>query len=209
MNLLLFSQVLEPSFVKTFEDFFNVPIKGLKVAYVPNARDLSIPEKRKHATENRIRMEKLGFDVEEINLLKITGDNLLKKLEDKDVIWFQGGYVSNLVKAIDSSGLRGHIKDFLENGLKYVGSSAGSLVLAKSLDSATWYPGGEDPEANKLQGLGLVDFQIIPHYKEEFVVAVEKNAVPGEKYYLLTDNQAIGIRDSETVFYGEPIKSYP
>lgn len=209
MELLLFSEAPGPDFSKIFEEFFGTPVKGLKLAYIPNARDLTIPEKRENATENKETIEALGFVVEEIDLLKIGGKNLLDKLKNKDVIWMNGGYVSNLIKAINTSALRDYLYELLDVGLKYVGSSAGSMVAGKNLDSAVWYPGENDQAAKNLTGLGLVDFQIIPHYNNEFVSDIEKNAVKGEKYYLLTDEQAIGIRDDEFIFFGGKPNVYP
>lgn len=174
----------------------------MKLAYVPNARDLTIVEKRKRATDNRKTIEDLGFDVEEVDLLNIAGQKLKEKLATKDVLWMNGGYASNLVKAINSSGMRRCIKELLDSGLMYVGSSAGSMIAGDKLDSAVWYPGGEDLGAQGLNGLGLVDFQIIPHYKDDYREQVEQNAITGETYYLLTDEQAIGVRDNDISFYG-------
>lgn len=208
-ELLLFSETLESNFTETFEQFFGTKIERLKVAYIPNARDLTNLVKRQHATENRVRIEKLGFEVEEIDLLKVDRTQLRKKLESKDVIWMQGGLVSNLIKAIDYSGLRDYINKLLTSGLKYVGSSAGSMIIGNNLDSAAWFPSENDIAVEGLHGLGLVDFQIVPHYNRNFGSAVKENADPGEQYYLLTDEQAIGVRGSEIVFYGGNVQMYP
>ncbi len=203
MKLLLFSEAPESNFQEQFEDFFRVSIKNLKVAFIPNARDLTIPEKRQHATENLGKIVSLGFDVEEIDLLNTDKTALKKLLKTKDVIWMHGGFVSNLAKAMQVSGLTGYLDELLEDGLMYVGSSAGSMVLGESLDVAVWFGGDEDPETKNYKGLGFINFHIYSHYNSELKKEILKFAKQGETYYLLEDGQSIGVKDGGIKMYGD------
>ncbi|HED36788.1 MAG TPA: hypothetical protein ENI76_00865 [Ignavibacteria bacterium] len=203
MKLLLFSEAPEYNFQEQFEDFFQIPMKNLKVAFIPNARDLTVPTKRQHATENLEKIVSLGFDVEEIDLLNTDKTKLKKILETKDIIWMHGGFVSNLAKAMRVSGLTEYLEKLLDDGLMYVGSSAGSMVLGENLDTAVWLGGEEDSEAKNYEGLGFVDFNIYPHYNPKLKKEIWKFTKQGEIYYLLEDGQAIGVKDGDIKQYGD------
>jgi peptidase E len=49
--------------------------------------------------------------------------------------------------------------------MKLIGTSAGAMVCCKTLKSATYFD--RDPFADVAPGLGYVDYEIWPHYKEE------------------------------------------
>lgn len=191
MKLLLCSQAPTENFRAQFERFFGIPVRGTTVAYVPNARDLNNPLERVAATASRIKIQLLGFNVEEVDLLKTRGLSLNAKLQKKQVIWMHGGMAVNLIRAVDTSGLRELLPGLLQQGLCYVGSSAGSMIVSKTLDTAVWFVGEEEPEAKGLLGLGYVDFDIYPHYRDELKEKLQPFLDPNKQYYFLKDGEAI------------------
>lgn len=191
MKLLLFSQAPLKNFKEQFEAFFSVPAHG-KLAFIPNARDEVVAQQK----QQRLLSE-VGFDVEEIDLLKITGQALKEKLMQKRVIFMDGGFCNRLIHAVNESGLRSFFPELLENGLLYVGSSAGSMIASPRLETAEWFIGEEEPGASKLAGLGYVRFNIYPHFRKELQEQVQKFLKPDEKYYFLYDGQALGVKDGK------------
>lgn len=202
MKLLLCSQAPTKNFSLQFESCFNAPIAGMKVAYIPNARDLTKLPIRIHATMRRLQIQALGFDVEEVDLLKVQGATLKEVMKDKDVIWMHGGMAMNLMRAINKSGLGEFLPELLEKGLRYVGSSAGSMIASPTLETAEWFIGEEEPGARDLKGLGYVDFHIYPHFREELKPKIQKFLKPNLHYYFLQDGEAVAYDNGKVKVHG-------
>src|SRR5205085_6560019 len=66
-----------------------------------------------------------------------------------------------LLKAMQDSGLLEAIRERVRSGMPYVGSSAGSIVAGPSLKTTKDMP---IVQPRSFAALGLVDFQISPHY---------------------------------------------
>ena len=87
-----------------------------------------------------------------------------------DVIYMIGGNTFYLLKELREKQLDEKIIQAINNGVIYVGSSAGSIILGKTIETALPYDenwvGSED-----FIGLNLVDGIIIPHAnrKQEFI----------------------------------------
>ena len=101
------------------------------------------------------------------------------------------------------------LPELLEAGSVYVGSSAGSMVAAHSLGVTEWYLGEEEKGAEVIPGLGLVDFEIYPHYEESMYETIkekrENSHGGGEKnpLYLLKNGEAITVENNVITVLGE------
>ena len=95
-----------------------------------------------------------------------------------------------------------------------MGTSAGAIVLGKPIDSNEYYFDKYKVNKNDIEvhNLGLVDFNIIPHYlrkdrleyNEEYYKRVLKDNT--FKMYAINDNQAIIYDEGKLNFIGgEPI----
>lgn len=148
---------------------------GRKALLITNARDYYPDEKRANDLKEKLEMlSSLGFEVEELNLRNYFGkpDELREFLQDykPDLVYANGGNVFLLATAYRLSGFDEILREDLAND-KYVygGSSAGTMVICKTLKCY-----GHDhlvpervPEIYGVDavfdGVGLVDYQLIPH----------------------------------------------
>jgi dipeptidase E len=153
-------------------------------------------------------MRRLGFDPEEVDLRDYfeNNDALKAILLKYGLLWIRGGNVFILRKAMRLSGFESIIRILLDSGIVYAGYSAGSCAAGPNLhgielcDDVTIVPRGYPVEII-WEGLGLIDYEIAPHYKsnhpespmiDDVVAYFEKHNVP---YKPLRDGEAIVIND--------------
>ena len=82
-------------------------------------------------------------------------------LHEASAIFVGGGNTFRLVRALQVSGELDVIRDRVRGGTPYVGSSAGTNIAAPTLRTSNDMPIVEPPS---FETLGLVPFQINPHY---------------------------------------------
>ncbi|MFO8053460.1 MAG: Type 1 glutamine amidotransferase-like domain-containing protein [Candidatus Omnitrophota bacterium] len=179
------------------------PANKIKIAHIITAskvgEDLSYLEK-----ENQI-MKELGFDAEDIDIEDKTENELRALLKNKDIIYVQGGNTFYLLKHVKESGFDKVIKELIEEGIIYIGVSAGSYIACPTIEMANWkHQDRNTVGLEDLTGLNLVPFLLFVHFKPEYD-PILKQEVPSSKYpvKILTDKQAILIRDSEIKLVGQ------
>jgi dipeptidase E len=205
MKLFLCSHTINNNLKKDFENFIGKKCKDLKVAFVwTAAKPLKNWTWKKEDFEPL--KKRLGFKLELIDIGVLKGERLKKKLRNFDILWLNGGLTGYLMKKVKESKLEKFLPKLLEEGLIYVGSSAGSMICSKSFEIAEWYIGEPEPGASKIKGLGYIDFQIYPHYKDKLLAEIKKHKPKGETYCLLKDGQAIAIENKDMKFLGGKVK---
>lgn len=99
---------------------------------------------------------------------KVTGihrfDNPVEAVEQAEAIVVGGGNTWQLVKMIQENNLMESIRKKVINGTPYVGWSAGSNIACPSLRTTNDMP---ILEPQSFTTLGLIPFQINPHYLDE------------------------------------------
>ena len=87
-----------------------------------------------------------------------------------DIIYMIGGNTFYLLKELGEKNLAEKIIQAINNGVIYIGSSAGSIILGKSIETALPY---DENWVNLVdfEGLNIVDGIIIPHAnrKQDFI----------------------------------------
>lgn len=130
---------------------------------------------------------------------------------DSDVIILGGGHVPTQNAFFKRIGLRELIQDY--QGI-VIGISAGTMNSAELVYAQPEEEGESvDPNYQRwMQGLGLTDVMILPHYQEakENILdgkrLYEDITYPdsmGRKFYTLVDGSYILVRDGQTRLYGE------
>ena len=152
--------------------------EGRKALFIENARDYYPDERRANDLKEKLgMMSELGFDVEELDLRNYFGKpgELREFLNSyqPDLIYASGGNVFLLATAYHLSGFDEVLReDLAEDKYVYGGFSAGIMSICKTIK---FY--GHDhlvpervPEVYGvdavLDGVGLVDYQLIPHADE-------------------------------------------
>lgn len=116
------------------------------------------------------------------------------------VIFVSGGNTFKLLKFVQASNFSVQINQFLENGGIYIGSSAGSIIVADDISLAGWGSSADENEVGleDLSALNITEVLVWPHYEESF----EKEVLAYEEKYhrqvhRLPNDQALVLRDSE------------
>jgi dipeptidase E len=87
--------------------------------------------------------------------------NMPRAVEEADAIFVGGGNTFRLLKGLHDHDLMAPIRRSVAAGVPYIGSSAGSIVACPSLKTTKDMPVVQPPS---FEALGLVPFQISPHY---------------------------------------------
>lgn len=103
------------------------------------------------------RFQQMGYDLTSIH----TAASPAQAVKDTDAIFIGGGNTFRLLKALYDFELLGPIRERVEGGMPYIGSSAGSNVAAPTIKTTNDMPIVQPPS---FDALGLVSFQINPHY---------------------------------------------
>jgi dipeptidase E len=87
--------------------------------------------------------------------------NARRALDSTAAVFIGGGNTFRLLKALYEFDLLEPIRRRVEDGLPFIGSSAGSIVAGPTIKTTKDMPIVQPPS---FEALGLVDFQISPHY---------------------------------------------
>ena len=204
-RLFLASEAKHPESIKKLEEFVG-PLKNKKIAYIPTAANGEEPYGtwKKGATFNLVK--KMGARLTPVILedYKEDKDNkrVLKLIKGKDIVWFAGGMCGYLMYWVRRFELQEHINEILESGTVYVGSSAGSMVCAKTLDTAVHYLDFPEKGAGAIPGFGLVNFHFYPHYEDDMLPKLQKIWNKGD-LYLVKNGEAITFVDGKIEVLGD------
>jgi dipeptidase E len=146
--------------LKLFDDKAN-----LSVVIIPTGWDTYPTERKETEVANILAIFKdLGFETTILELKDSPTDNVEEALEGKSLVWVMAGNTFYLNHFLHKSHFDKVIKKHMNAGLVYGGESAGAVVAGPTLKGVEQVDDmNESPEA-VWEGLGLVDFGIIPHW---------------------------------------------
>ena len=124
-----------------------------RVLFVPFA----LYDRDKYAETAQRRFAQMGYELSSIH----NAANPKDAIEETDAVFIGGGNTFRLLKALYDFDLLGPIRERVQNGMPYIGSSAGSNVAAPTIRTTNDMPFVQPPS---FDALGLVSFQINPHY---------------------------------------------
>ena len=189
-NIILTScGIIDEKFKEQFYRIINKEeIKDKKVLYITTASDGENDSDKSWMDEEYETILDLGFSKENIYEFKIGQKEI--NINDFDVIYMMGGNTFYLMDMIRKYNFDTVIKKAMDNGIIYIGSSAGSIILGNSVEYALPFD-ENNVDLKDFSGLRIIDGIIIPHAnrKEEFISKVKENI--GEKLFLLYDENGI------------------
>lgn len=124
-----------------------------RVLFVPYA----LFDRDKYATTAQQRFQKMGYELSSVH----AAENPVAAVNEANAVFIGGGNTFRLLKALYDFDLIEAIRNRVSNGMPYIGSSAGSNVAAPTIKTTNDMPIVQPPSFN---ALGLVSFQINPHY---------------------------------------------
>lgn len=151
----------------------------------------------------------IGGRIDFIDFKRLSKEEISKRVEQADLIYFVGGKQNVLARIIREYDLKNIIDDML-NKKVIMGTSAGSIIWGKQIESEIYFKEIYNKSVESIidRDYGIVDFNIIPHYlrkgrekwNEEFLSRTLKD----EKFpiYAINDNQMISYVDGEIRFIG-------
>lgn len=124
-----------------------------RVLFVPFA----LYDRDRYTSTAQQRFDKLGYELWSVH----TAIDPAKAVNETDAVFIGGGNTFRLLKALYDFDLLDPIRKRVEAGMPYIGSSAGSNVAAPTIKTTNDMPIVQPPS---FDALGLVPFQINPHY---------------------------------------------
>jgi len=159
------------------------------------ARVLFLPyalfDRAAYAEKARARLGAMGFRVESADRAADPRDAVARA----EAIFVGGGNTFRLVDALWRRGLVEPIRRRVAEGMPYVGSSAGAIAAGPSLKTTKDMPIVEPPS---FEALGLVRFQISPHYLDPDTASTHMGETQEERILqFLEENDApvAGLRE--------------
>lgn len=173
-----------------------------RVLFVPFA----LYDRDKYAATAKQRFAKMGYELSSIH----TADEPAQAINDTDAVFIGGGNTFRLLKALYDFDLLGPIRERVAAGMPYIGSSAGSNVAGPTIRTTNDMPIVQPPS---FDALGLVSFQINPHYldpdpnskhmgetrEERILQFLEENDTPVAG---LREGAMVRIENGETILRG-------
>lgn len=189
-------------FKKKFAELIGRDISELKMLHDTTAIDGEPVESDKSWAEVEFQnILRAGFRSENITEHKINQEN--EDLSGYDVVYVQGGNTFYLMDMMRKYHFDQSIKDALNGGVIYIGSSAGSMVLGDTIETAFSY---SSDSANTygvadFTGIGLVEGAIFPHVNQ-MEKKVERDKKKFDKCYLLWDGGGVFFVNGQEVAFG-------
>ena len=186
-----------------------IPAENKKVAYISNALDFSddLARRKKSEQDDIEQLRELSLEVELVDLRDYFNqqNELEKKIAEFGVIWVRGGNLFVLRQAMKISGFDTILKNLVKKeGVLYGGYSAGICVLVPTLrgmdlmDDLSVKP-YEDQSEIIWDGLGILDYSIVPHYKSDHPETEKANKCV--EYMIENKILFRALRDGEVIVY--------
>lgn len=180
-------------------------ISGVQLAYVTTASKGTRDDA--YLGVHKKMMRERGLNFEEVDIEGKTEVELGSILQGKDVVFVEGGNTFYLLNAVRESGFGRVVRDFIDRGGVYIGSSAGSYIACPTIEMSTWKKPGEEKDnfgVADLTALNLVPFLVRAHYQpEQKAFLKEKIAQSQYPTRVLRDGQAILVEGEKYTFLGE------
>lgn len=201
MKLFLASEAKHPKTIAKLKEYIG-GFAGKTLAYIPTAANGEEGWERWREGETWQLVKTLKAKVDLVQLEELEVSEILRRLEGKDIIWMAGGYCGYLMYWLRRRELDKKLRRFIEKGSLYVGSSAGAMITAKTLEVAEWYMGEGEVGASIFPGLGWVDFDFYPHFEDEMLPQIKRHYT-GKKIYLMKNGEEILVEDDKVKVVGK------
>jgi dipeptidase E len=137
------------------------------------------------------RFRQMGFALESLH----SASNPRRLIEEAQAIFIGGGNTFRLLKALYDHDLLDPIRERVEQGVPFIGSSAGSIVACPTLKTTKDMPIVQPPS---FDALNLVNFQISPHYLDPDPASTHMGETQEERimqYLEENDRPVVGLRE--------------
>jgi dipeptidase E len=206
MKLFLTSSGISFEQKDIFLSEFSKSPKDIKFYFIPTAADVE-PDGQSWVTLSIEEFAEMGINPIWYSLKYKTKEQISIELADADCVWVNGGNTFYLLDIAHKTGFYDVISDLVRNkGVVYGGTSAGSILAGKSIESAGWKPEGDsnDVGITDLTGLNFAQFIPFVHYKKlvhEASIKQIKNS--SDIVYAISDDAFIKIINDSIELIGD------
>ena len=173
-NMILTSSLYES--IELVKKFLDKNTESKKILFIPTATNVDEYKKYIHLTQKVF--EDFGYEVENFDVSIFSEEIAKEKLSEAKIVFISGGNTFYLLQELKRKNLTSYLKERIENGLLYIGESAGSVIAAPDIEYASIVDDKTlATELDDYTGLNLVDFYIVPHFEEEPFVESSRNTV--------------------------------
>ena len=183
--------IINQDLKKEFYKLLNKEIEKVKVLYITTAIDGEDGSDTSWIEEEFQTILDLGIIKENVKEYKMDYDIDLSLY---DMIYMMGGNTFYLLKKIRDTKFDIKLKEAINNGIVYVGSSAGSIILGNTIELALAYD-KNDVNLTDFIGLKLIDGIIVPHANRKQGFIKEKKEQYKDKIYAVYDEHGIIINN--------------
>ena len=162
--------------IELVKKFLDKNTESKKILFIPTATNVDEYKKYIHLTQKVF--EDFDYEVENFDVSIFSEEIAKEKLSEAKTVFISGGNTFYLLQELKRKNLTSYLKERIENGLLYIGESAGSVIAAPDIEYASVID--DETVATELDdyaGLNLVDFYIVPHFEEEPFVESLRNTV--------------------------------
>jgi dipeptidase E len=177
---------------REIRDFVGGRTNALFVPY-------AVHNRRAYAAKAEERLREMGLSVTSIHDVS----NMPRAVGEAEVIFVGGGNTFRLLKGLHDHDLLDLIRQRVAAGVPYIGSSAGSIVACPTLKTTKDMPVVQPPS---FEALGLVSFQISPHYLDPDPASTHMGETQEERInQFLEENETpvVGLREGSILLVRE------
>lgn len=173
-NMILTSSLYES--IELVKKFLDKNTESKKILFIPTAANVEEYKKYMHLTQKAF--EDFGYEVENFDVSVFSEEIAKEKLSEAKIVFISGGNTFYLLQELKRKNLITYLKERIENGLLYIGESAGSVIAAPDIEYASVIDDKTvATELDDYAGLNLIDFYIVPHFEEEPFVESSRKTV--------------------------------
>ena len=185
-------------------DLTGIPKDQIKIGHIITAYKVSRASMDFFKNISEVIKEN-GYDMEDFDIQGKTKEEIKDFFKDKNIVHIEGGNTFYLLKAIRETGFADILKELLDEGKVYVGTSAGSYIMCPTIEVSDWNPDGKDRfGVTDFTALNYVPFVLKVHYKTEQEEIVRKGIETLEyPIHILKDGQGMFCEDGTCRFVGD------
>lgn len=177
--------IIDTRLKEKFLSLFSKNHSELKVLYIPTAADSEDMKKDREWIEEEFNTI-INLGIKKENITEYRMDYELD-VDDYDFIYMMGGNTFYLLSKIREYGFDKKIVNAIKNGIIYVGSSAGSIIMGNTIETAC----DENKYLTDFKGLGLINGIIIPHANNRKDYINKQRKKYKDQIFSIEDNKGI------------------